>query len=91
MRLLAARFLAPQERADDCSGHGRACGATGPAPSSTPLSSFPRGRGDQLPSGATLFFAFCFDWHLAGKHASLFEVEQIMFLKLNQGGLPEVQ
>ena len=89
MRLLAARFLAPQERADACSGHGRACGATG---SSTSCSSLPRGRGDQLPSGAQLFFAVCFDWHLAGKHASPFKVEeQMMLLKLNEGYLPEVQ
>ena len=91
MRLLAARFLAPQERADACSGHGRACGATGSAPFRTPCSSLPQGRDDQLPSGAQLFFAVCFDWHLAGKHASPFKVEQMMFLKLNQGFLPEVQ
>ena len=91
MRLLAAKFLAPQERADACSGHGRACGATGCAPFRTPCSSLPRGRGDQLPSGAQLFFAVCFDWHLAGKLASLFKVEQMMFVKSNQGCLSEVQ
>ena len=28
-------------------------------------------RGDQLPSGAQLFFAVCFDWHLANNHESI--------------------
>ena len=92
MRLLAARFLVSQERADACSGHGRACGAaTGSTPFCTPCSSLTRGRGDELPSGAQLFFAVCFDWHLAGKYVSPFKVEQLMFLKSNQGCLPEVQ
>ena len=49
------------------------------------------GRGEKLPSGAQLSFAVCFDWHLAGKLASPFKVEQIMFVKSNQGCLPEVQ
>ena len=89
MRLLAAIFLAPQERSDACPGHG--CGVTGSSPFRTPCSSLPRGRGDQLPSEVQLFFAVCFDWHLAGKHASLFKVEQMMFLNSNQGCLPEVQ
>ena len=44
-----------------------------------------------MPSGAQLFFAVCFDWHLAGKLASPFKVEQMMFMKSNQGCLPEVQ
>ena len=60
-----------QERADGCSGHGRACGATGSAPSSTRCPSLPRGRSDQLVSRAQLFFALVFDWHLAGKHGSV--------------------
>ena len=90
MRLFAARFLAPQERADAPAGHGRACNATGSAPSSTPCSSLPRGRGDQLPSGAQLFFAVVL---IGTARASMsgFKVEQTMFLKLDQGCLPEVQ
>ena len=60
-----------QERVDACSGHGRACGATGSAPSSTRCPSLPWGRSDQLPSRAQLFFALVFDWHLAGKHESV--------------------
>ena len=47
------------------------CGATGSAPSSTPCSSLPWGRGDQLPSGAQFFFPVVFDWPLAGKHESV--------------------
>ena len=46
-------------------------GATGSALSSTPCSSLPRGRGDQLPSGTQFFFAVVFVWHLAGKHGSV--------------------
>ena len=46
-------------------------GATGSALSSTPCSSLPRGRGDQLPNEAHFFFAVVFDWHLAGKHGSV--------------------
>ena len=53
--------------------------------------SLPRNRGDQLPSGAQLFFAVCFDWHLAGKYASPFKMEQMMFLKSNQESPPKVQ
>ena len=90
MRLFAAKVLAPQERADACSGHGRACGATGSGPSSTPCPFLLRGRSDQLPSGAQLFFAVVFDWHLAAS-MSPSKVEQMMFLKLNQECLPEVQ
>ena len=54
MRLFTARFLAPHKRVDVCSGHGRACGATGDAPSSNSSPSLPRGRSDQLPSGVQL-------------------------------------
>ena len=66
-------------------------GTTGSAPFRTPCSSLPRGRGDQLPSGAQLFFAVCFDWHLAGKLASPLKVEEMMFVKSNQLCLAEVQ
>ena len=53
---------APQERVDACSGHGRACGVTGSAlVSSTHCPPLPRGRSDQLPSAAQLFFAVVFD------------------------------
>ena len=90
MRLFASRFLVPQERADACSGHGRACGATESAPSSTPCPSLSRGRSDKLPSGAqlsSLSFLVGTLWASMGS----FKVEQMMFLKLNQGCLPEVQ
>ena len=87
MRLFAARFLAPQERADACSGHGRACGATGSAPSSTRFYHGVEATGCQAERN---FFSLLFLIGTLKASMSPFKVEQMVFLKLNQGCLPEV-